>query len=315
MVMTIDFCFTDEHRSLINGSLLGDGYLTKPKYGNSAFTKNQCVAHYDYLLWHHEVMGDLSSSLIKSSTNAEGKQYWRHRFSTRSHPWFTEARRKWYPEGKKIIPHDLVLDPLTVAVWFFDDGSNVLSSRLVSFATHCFSSEEVDFLGSRLAGLFGFKWYRNSDGVLRIKPESYKAFVDLVKPYMKWPCFDHKVVYRDSELRMVREEDVPKLVEWYKEGKTMSWIADEIGTSISSVSSILRGNRKKFVGVASPGLPLNNKSGVKGVCWDRRREKWVVSVKHYGKTYNLGRYDTKEEAAQVRLGWKPPERLPEDIGI
>ena len=46
-----------------------------------------------------------------------------YRFYTRQLPTLTALRIQWYPEGKKIVPNDLVLDPMILAVWFMDDGS------------------------------------------------------------------------------------------------------------------------------------------------------------------------------------------------
>ena len=45
------------------------------------------------------------------------------------------------------------------------------------------------------------------------------------------------------------------------------------------------------------GLRSDNTSGVKGVTWAKTRKKWEAKIHRQGKTYMLGRFDTKEEAA------------------
>jgi hypothetical protein len=45
-------------------------------------------------------------------------------------------------------------------------------------------------------------------------------------------------------------------------------------------------------------IPKHNTSGVKGVSWDKKRNKWYAQIEFSGKHYNLGRYDTIEEATQ-----------------
>jgi hypothetical protein len=40
-------------------------------------------------------------------------------------------------------------------------------------------------------------------------------------------------------------------------------------------------------------------SSYKGVCWDKARGKWKAAVKCRGKTYNLGRFDSEDEAALI----------------
>lgn len=44
----------------------------------------------------------------------------------------------------------------------------------------------------------------------------------------------------------------------------------------------------------------NNKSGITGVVWDKSRQKWVAQIYLKGRCIHLGRYDSKEEAAQAR---------------
>lgn len=46
--------------------------------------------------------------------------------------------------------------------------------------------------------------------------------------------------------------------------------------------------------------PRNNTSGIKGVSWDKGRQKWAAQIVFQGKTYHLGRYDKKEDAAEIR---------------
>lgn len=43
-----------------------------------------------------------------------------------------------------------------------------------------------------------------------------------------------------------------------------------------------------------------NKSGIKGVSWDKNRNKWVAQITFKGKNYNLGRYNNKEDAREAR---------------
>ena len=45
----------------------------------------------------------------------------------------------------------------------------------------------------------------------------------------------------------------------------------------------------------------NNTSGFNGVYWDKSRNKWVVLININGKSKNLGRFDTVEEAINIRI--------------
>lgn len=44
----------------------------------------------------------------------------------------------------------------------------------------------------------------------------------------------------------------------------------------------------------------NNSSGVPGVWWDSKNNKWISSIQARGKCYNLGRFKDKQEAINVR---------------
>ena len=44
------------------------------------------------------------------------------------------------------------------------------------------------------------------------------------------------------------------------------------------------------------GRQKNNSSGLKGVSWNKAKQKWEASVKSRGRRYFLGRYNDKESA-------------------
>lgn len=47
-------------------------------------------------------------------------------------------------------------------------------------------------------------------------------------------------------------------------------------------------------------LSKNIKSGVKGVSWDKEREKWVAQIQLQGINYGLGRFEKLEDAVSAR---------------
>lgn len=51
------------------------------------------------------------------------------------------------------------------------------------------------------------------------------------------------------------------------------------------------------------GPQRNSKTGLKGVCWDNKKEKWQAQIQINKKHKNLGHYDTKEAAARVHDAW------------
>ena len=70
-------------------------------------------------------------------------------------------------------------------------------------------------------------------------------------------------------------------------------------------------NNKKFLGVTNIGGTCverikskkpnkNNKSGIKGVFWDKSKKLWTAKIMFKKKEYNLGRFKLKKEAVKKR---------------
>ena len=52
------------------------------------------------------------------------------------------------------------------------------------------------------------------------------------------------------------------------------------------------------------GTPSNNTSGVTGVSWGKKHKKWQAHGKLDGKSYNLGYFNSKNDAIAARLAWE-----------
>lgn len=159
---------TDIQEQILNGHLLGDGCLCKPKNDNtnSRFTIKRAASDLEYLNWSAKYFQDYLSPTgvynIKIFDDRYKKYYYSSIFYTRQLPIFTEYYNKWYPKGKKIVPKDLILTPLTIAVWLADDGSIRSQSPTkltMTFSTDSFSKENVIFLQEQLNKLYGPRIY------------------------------------------------------------------------------------------------------------------------------------------------------------
>ncbi len=112
--------------SVVIGSLLGDGYVRKIKNRSNAFLEvNHSLSQKEYVDWKYEVLKPFVGGVPKTRKgNGERVAY---RFYSKQHPTFSELRNKFYKDGRKIIP-DIQLDPISLAVWYMDDGSKCRSS-------------------------------------------------------------------------------------------------------------------------------------------------------------------------------------------
>lgn len=148
---------------ILYGHLLGDGHLSKRKpYKYPSFQLERSMKDIEYLKWTFSYFSDLVS---KNNIEKETKNQIYHsvRFRTRSLMLFNNYYDKWYPEGKKIVPKDLELTPLTIAVWLADDGcvhsrkryKNSGNSFEITFCTHGFDFDSAEFLHSQLVKKYG----------------------------------------------------------------------------------------------------------------------------------------------------------------
>lgn len=64
----------------------------------------------------------------------------------------------------------------------------------------------------------------------------------------------------------------------------------------------------RWQNLANSKLSATNKSGFKGVCFDKSRGLWLATISVAGVHYNLGRYATAEEAALVRREFEKKRR-------
>jgi hypothetical protein len=188
---------TDEQMQLIVGSMLGDAslHIMKKESHNSYFEKSQSLSNKEYINWHHEILKNYSRGV---TCRKNGKEYI-SRIMSHCHPVFKELRNKWYPNGHKIIPDDIKLTPLILAIWFCDDGCNAKAGakRSACFATHCFTYEDVKRLSDIITNKFGINTYinltRKTQPVLKITAEHYLKFIELIRPYVIWRCLQYKV--------------------------------------------------------------------------------------------------------------------------
>lgn len=113
---------TPYQKSVIIGSLLGDGYVrTMPGRRDSFLEINHAFHQRAYVDWKHDVLRSITASGPKTRKSNGGRIA--YRFNTRQHPYLSFLRKQFYKSDKKVIPKDLTLDPVILAVWFMDDGS------------------------------------------------------------------------------------------------------------------------------------------------------------------------------------------------
>lgn len=173
-------------REVLIGSLLGDGCLVANSWKKHYRLKmEQCEIQKKYLFWKYALFKNftLSSPRNRVQTNS-----WS--FRTISHPQFTDYHKLFYRNGKKVVPASigkLLVAPISIAIWYMDDG--MLNSRKDSLLlnTQSFSYEENETLKQYLKHNFGIETtiVRNRKyWMLYIRKRYAPIFMRLVNRYV-----------------------------------------------------------------------------------------------------------------------------------
>lgn len=137
---------SDELYSKIDGWLLGDGSLEST---NQACFKlpSQHDEYIDYIKNLFNIEG-VYVNKYKTYDYKTKKHY--PRLTTCSCIEFGKLYKRWYPEGKKIVPKDLILTKPLIKNWIMDDGTLCKRDKNLTFCTHGFTKEECLFLCNML---------------------------------------------------------------------------------------------------------------------------------------------------------------------
>jgi hypothetical protein len=178
---------TQTDRDIIDGSLLSDGCITK----RAPHCKNYCFVHSSAAKSYVEfIQKDLSfrtagkyhkprtspiSSKIFSPIVGNGS----YDLLSPTSETFTEYRRNWYPNGKKIVPIDLELTQTTLLHWWLGDGT-LDNGRGVVFCTEGFDKTSLQRLSDKLTPLFPN--YINPSNRIVIYSKYVTEFFQLIGP-------------------------------------------------------------------------------------------------------------------------------------
>jgi len=183
MVNTVG-SLTQFERSIIIGSLLGDGYMRIMPGRSDAFLEiNHSIKAKEYVDYKYESLKRLCESAPKERASNEGRVA--YRFFTKQSKELTDLYNQFYKNNKKIIPKDLVLDPIILAVWYMDDGSKCRDHDIY-LNTQQFSINDQKILLYKLR-LLGINGRLNKDKKyfrIRLLKPSIKTFMKIIFPYV-----------------------------------------------------------------------------------------------------------------------------------
>ena len=125
VLQSVPHYLSDFQWQVILGGLMGDGALSPTRSGNGArFRWGHGAKQTVYGDWKASLFGNVA---VSRSTNARGAVF----HDMQPMPELAELRHAVYLDGKKMLSHDYLkqLTPLSLAIWYMDDGGFTLRTE------------------------------------------------------------------------------------------------------------------------------------------------------------------------------------------
>jgi len=225
---------SDRCKEIILGSLLGDGSLKIEKlYKNARFSFRHSIYQKEYFFWKVEQLKEISSESCwwKQKKNSLGGEMLR--YQSLALPALTEIYKLTHKKNKLVIKRKWLnqMSPLSLAIWWLDDGSIISNGRKGVFCTDSISYKEQKILAKYLKVVWEInvhigKIKRIRDGKeveyyrlwLR-SSEELKKFLRIILPFVKVKEMLPKLIllYKDSQLQQRWISEVSQLTDFSQE--------------------------------------------------------------------------------------------------
>jgi hypothetical protein len=173
----------DYSLSLFDGLLLGDGCVKICKGGRNAYFQQTCKS-VEYLKF-------LQPHLEKLSIPFGSSLYWRGekldswQLTSRVCDFLTVQQPRWYINRIKIVPENVIIDPVSLCHWHIGDGT--LSSTHsyfvdIKLAAHSFTRDEREFLCDRVRDIGLTRPRTNNTGEIWVNRSKAQEFFEYISP-------------------------------------------------------------------------------------------------------------------------------------
>lgn len=151
---------TKRQKDVLIGTLLGDGCL-ELNGSKVRLRTDHSVNQTKYAEWKYKIFSNIAAGkprLVKVFDRRTKKIYQHCRFDTLSNDLFADYMHIFYRNGRKAIPHDmdkLLKSPLSLSVWYMDDGYKRSDCRGLHINTQAHCLEEQKLLQKCMKQNFG----------------------------------------------------------------------------------------------------------------------------------------------------------------
>jgi hypothetical protein len=154
----------EQQKSVLCGLMLGDGHICRDvsRQANSYLSVKRNINDVGFNEWIAKVFGNMLPPTPlytqRQLDKRNGMTYHMSGFRSKNCVVLNEYRDLWYNDSVKIIPNNLSLDSLAIAIWFCDDGwisQTTSKNRIkIGLSTAGFTKQEVEYLRQLLVNRY-----------------------------------------------------------------------------------------------------------------------------------------------------------------
>ena len=221
-ILKIAFKLNSIQKSVLIGTLLGDGGIRQKGKFARLHIKHS-LKQLPLVIYKRDIFSNITTMEINVFKQKVGKiDYNSAEFVTLTHPLFLEYYNLFYQRScansvypKKIVPKNidqLLIDPLSLAIWIMDDGSAEYAG--VSIQTHSFTKSEVDLLRKTLKKNFNIettKRLNKGKWIIYFPKASLSNLRNLVDKHML-ESFKYKLIPYSEKLSKTRRDYMPNSI-------------------------------------------------------------------------------------------------------
>lgn len=228
---------SDRTRALILGSLLGDGSLKIHNgYANARFSFRHSVLQKDYFDWKVAQLKEISSGQCVFIQENDGgySSNRKLRYQSCAHSALTEIHILTHTSKGRLRIRRTWLNRITdlsLAIWWFDDGSIISNGRKGVLCTDGFDKKSIELLARYLQVVWKVHAHvapihEKRDGrkeeywrIWMRSTEELKKFLRIILPYTPSPSMLQKVLllYHDNHLQQRWISEVEEKTRFSKE--------------------------------------------------------------------------------------------------
>lgn len=234
---------TPSLREIIDGMVISDAGIYSRKSNPSAYIGlEQHPRRLGWLLQLVEELGQhgvtakidntYHTPSIFDGRNLPGGSYIKLR--TLNYVEFAQERKRWYPNGKKAIPKDIVITPKMLTHWLCGDGRGGDKKGTLGLCTHGFTLSDVVLLKSKLKSNLDIvtkiqkahrhtKTERREYLLLVSKQDEAFKLANTIKPFMPECCLYKLSHVRENNAQITKgrgrkltSKEMSKIASWFQ---------------------------------------------------------------------------------------------------